>query len=134
MEDDHTIAPAPSVDIALYSLGRSSTADLPGIQKQTRTLENIRSELTECVSGETIPKEEALTITRLFHDIECLHMHECYSRDRALLDTESSLEKERLQAECGRLTRLKMSDDANIAQLTEELQQQQLARASSKRR
>jgi hypothetical protein len=69
------------------------------------SLEEVRAAVAHIASSQAVDKDTALEITRLFHATEVLLLHECRTRDAALADAHSLLERQRMESELDRLAR-----------------------------
>ena len=61
------------------------------------TLEEVRENATDLASRDGIDKDSALSIMKVFHDMECLLKTECVRRDRKIAEAEFGLEKLQLE-------------------------------------
>lgn len=88
----------------------------PSLPPPHSKLDAIREQVFALASSETLDKGSALTVTRLFHEMETLLRHECSERDRRLRDVTNELERQKLQREVERLGRQHTLHESHSAQ------------------
>lgn len=82
------------------------------------SIDEIQVQVRELVSAETLDKAMALSITRLFHEMESLYIRENMLHERQLSEIRNDLERTRMQAELDRLARRHTLHEAELPSST----------------
>ena len=69
----------------------------------TIDIETIRNGVDQLAESQSLDKDSALAMTRLFHSLETLMRYECTRRDAQISKMESELERARIQHELDRI-------------------------------
>lgn len=88
-----------------------STQTAPSIDTPPADIDEIRRGFVKLAESDAMDKTDALTITRLYHAVESILLHEKHMRRREVNDLRHELERTHMQVELDRLARRRTMDD-----------------------